>query len=55
MPGSSRLPEPNRRSNWWSNPVFLLMLTAALLSVVVQSGELGTADTMHRLQTAHSF
>src|SRR5581483_7570563 len=28
---------------------------AALLSIVVQSGELGSADTMHRLQTAHSF
>jgi hypothetical protein len=35
--------------------VALLALTAALLSIVVQSGELGTADTMHRLQTAHSF
>jgi hypothetical protein len=34
---------------------FLLALTAALLAFVVQSGELGSADTMHRLQTAHSF
>ena len=33
----------------------LLALTAALLAFVVQSGELGSADTMHRLQTAHSF
>ena len=31
----------------------LLLLTAALLALVVQSGELGTADTMHRLQTTH--
>jgi hypothetical protein len=31
------------------------MVTAALLAFVVQSGELGSADTMHRLQTAHSF
>jgi hypothetical protein len=32
-----------------------LLLIAALLAMVVQSGELGSADTMHRLQTAHSF
>jgi hypothetical protein len=37
------------------NPLFLLALTAALLAVCIQSGELGTADTTHRLQTAHSF
>jgi len=37
------------------NPRFLLSLAAALIAVVVQSGELGSADTMHRLQTAHSF
>jgi hypothetical protein len=37
------------------DPVCLLCLTAALLAFVVQSGELGSADTMHRLQTAHSF
>ena len=35
------------------NPLFLLCLTAGLLAFVVQSGELGTADTMHRLQTTH--
>jgi hypothetical protein len=34
-------------------PLFWLCLTAALLTFVVQSGELGTADTTHRLQTAH--
>jgi hypothetical protein len=38
-----------------SNPKFLLCLVAGLLAFVVQSGELGSADTMHRLQTAHSF
>jgi hypothetical protein len=38
-----------------SNPRLLLCVVAALLAVVVQSGELGSADTMHRLQTAHSF
>ncbi len=36
-----------------SNPLVLLCLTAGLLAFVVQSGELGTADTMHRLQTTH--
>src|SRR5260370_17243200 len=39
----------------FSNPRFLLALAAALLAFVVQSGELGSADTVHRLQTAHSF
>jgi hypothetical protein len=36
-------------------PVFWLCLCAGLLAFCVQSGELGSADTMHRLQTAHSF
>src|SRR5579864_1123702 len=35
------------------DPLFLLCLAAGLLAFVVQSGELGTADTMHRLQTTH--
>ena len=35
------------------DPLFLLCLTVGLLAFVVQSGELGTADTMHRLQTTH--
>ncbi|MGO8797233.1 MAG: hypothetical protein ACLQLC_20635 [Candidatus Sulfotelmatobacter sp.] len=38
---------------WLRDPVFLLCLVAGLLAFVVQSGELGTADTMHRLQTTH--
>src|SRR5579863_6176206 len=42
---------PIRRS--LANPVFWLCLAAGLLAFVVQSGELGTADTMHRLQTTH--
>src|SRR5437868_10409102 len=37
------------------NSLPLLLIAAALLTFVVQSGELGSADTMHRLQTAHSF
>src|SRR5439155_1371408 len=43
------------RSAWLRNPKVLLALTATLLAFVVQSGELGSADTVHRLQTAHSF
>ena len=34
-------------------PLFLLYVTAGLVALIVQSGELGTADTMHRLQTTH--
>ncbi len=37
------------------SPVFLLGLTAFLTAFVVQSGELGTSDTTHRLQATHSF
>ena len=42
-----------RWASWLRDPLFLLCLTAGLLAFVVQSGELGTADTMHRLQTTH--
>ena len=37
------------------NPVFWLAVCAGLLAFCVQSGELGSADTMYRLQTTHSF
>jgi hypothetical protein len=37
------------------DPLFLLALVAALIAFVVQSGELGSADTTHRLQSAHAF
>ncbi|MBV8053586.1 MAG: hypothetical protein JOZ80_20525 [Acidobacteriaceae bacterium] len=40
---------------WFQSPRTLLCLVAALLAIVVQSGELGTSDTMHRLQATHSF
>ena len=43
----------SRLARWLRDPVFLLCLTAGFLAFVVQSGELGTADTMHRLQTTH--
>jgi hypothetical protein len=37
------------------SPAFLVGLTAFLTAFLVQSGELGTSDTTHRLQTTHSF
>jgi hypothetical protein len=43
----------SRFSRWLRDPLFLLCLVAGMLAFVVQSGELGTADTTHRLQTAH--
>src|SRR5579863_803873 len=43
----------SRFTRWLRDPLFLLCLTAGLLAFVGQSGELGTADTMHRLQTTH--
>ena len=43
----------SRLSRWLADPLVLLCLVAGLLAFVVQSGELGTADTMHRLQTTH--
>jgi hypothetical protein len=43
----------SRFRRWWSDPLVWLCLAAGLLAFVVQSGELGTADTMHRLQTTH--
>src|SRR5271157_988166 len=43
----------SRLGRWLRDPIFLLCLTAGLLAFVVQSGELGTADTAHRLQTTH--
>ncbi|MGA8274124.1 MAG: hypothetical protein WB919_21370 [Candidatus Sulfotelmatobacter sp.] len=43
----------SRLARWLADPLVLLCLAAGLLAFVVQSGELGTADTMHRLQTTH--
>jgi hypothetical protein len=40
---------------WFRDPLFLLCLVAGLGAFAVQSGELGTSDTMHRLQTTHSW
>src|SRR4030081_1682641 len=38
-----------------SNPVSLLLLVTALFTFLIQSGELGTSDTTHRLQVTHSL
>ncbi len=43
----------SRLGGWFRDPLFLLCLTAGLLAFVVQSGELGSADTTFRLQTTH--
>ena len=37
------------------NPLFLVCATAFLAALLVQSGELGTSDTTHRLEATHSF
>jgi hypothetical protein len=42
-----------RLRRWLGDPLALLCLVAGLLAFVVQSGELGTSDTTHRLQTTH--
>jgi hypothetical protein len=41
--------------SWFNDPLFLLALAAGLIAFVLQSGELGTADTQHRLQSTHSL
>ena len=52
-PSGTSYPETSRLRQWLRDPLFLLCLTAGLLAFVVQSGELGTSDTTHRLQTTH--
>ncbi len=39
----------------FSRPLPLLLLFTALFTLLIQSGELGTADTTHRLQVTHSL
>jgi hypothetical protein len=39
----------------WLSPVALLVVAVALLTAMIQSGELGTADTTRRLQVTHSL
>jgi hypothetical protein len=50
----SKQENPNIRTRL-RNPLFLLALAAGLIAFAVQSGELGSADTQHRLQSAHAF
>src|SRR5580704_11798035 len=38
-----------------SHPLCLLLLVTALFTFLIQSGELGTSDTTHRLQVTHSL
>src|SRR5712664_3261204 len=38
-----------------SHPGSVLLLVTALFTFLIQSGELGTSDTTHRLQVAHSL
>src|ERR1700709_460497 len=38
-----------------SRPLVLLLLVTALFTFLIQSGELGTSDTTHRLQVTHSL
>jgi hypothetical protein len=39
----------------YRNPLFILAIVGGLIAFVVQSGELGTADTQHRLNSTHAF
>ncbi len=39
----------------FSSPLPLLLLLTALFTLLIQSGELGTSDTTHRLQVTHSL
>ncbi len=43
----------SRFRRWLIDPLVLLCLIVGLITFVVQSGELGTSDTTHRLQTTH--
>jgi hypothetical protein len=44
-----------RTGRFLRNPAFLLAAIAFLAAFVVQSGELGSSDTTHRLRATHSF
>jgi hypothetical protein len=44
-----------RFRQWIRNPAYLVGIVAFLAAFVVQSGELGSSDTTHRLAATHSF
>jgi hypothetical protein len=44
-----------RLRHWFLSPLIFLCLIACLSAIVVQSGELGSSDTTHRLQATHSL
>jgi hypothetical protein len=44
-----------RFRRWLTDPLILLCLASGLVAFVVQSGELGSADTLHRLQSSHAL
>jgi len=44
-----------RMRRWARDPVFLLAVSAGLIALAVQSGDTGSADTRHRLQSTHAF
>jgi hypothetical protein len=49
------MPGISRSSRWLRNPTILVALAAALIAIVVQSGEPGSADTQHRENAAHAL
>ena len=55
IPAQARLTLLHRFRLRFSDPLFLLALAAGLIAFVVQSGELGTADTGHRLNSTHAL
>src|SRR5580692_6294447 len=62
MAGTAEIPNPDVPSTIKpmprlapSHPLSLLLLVTALFTFLIQSGELGTSDTTHRLQVAHSL
>src|ERR1700722_15592763 len=62
MAGTAEIPNPDVPSTIKPMPLLapplslaLLLLVTALFTFLIQSGELGTSDTTHRLQVAHSL
>ncbi len=49
------LPSEGMQRRLFATPLSLLLLFTALFTFLIQSGELGTADTTYRLQVTHSL